>query len=67
MMEKLYMAVMVSVMVAGISVISSTMVHAGPTHYTQAEIAEWHEIQATTARELKAQHEAEQRNLNPHL
>ncbi len=53
MMDKLFMATMVAVMVAGISVISSTMVHAGPSHVTQAEIAEWTRGQG--------------RNLNPTL
>ena len=63
-MNKLFMVVCMSVLVAGGI---STIAHSGPSHYTQAEINEWHQIQATTARELKAQHEAEQRNLNPSL
>ena len=63
MMDKLFMAACMAILVAGIS----TLAHSGPSHVTQAEIAEWHEIQATTARELKAQHASEQRNLNPTL
>ena len=63
MMDKLFMAACMAILVAGIS----TLAHANPAHPSQAQIAEWHEIQATTARELKAQHASEQRNLNPTL
>ena len=63
MMEKLYMATMVAVMVAGISVIA----HANPAQPSQAQINEWHELVATNKAELAAQHASEQRNLNPTL
>ena len=54
MMQKLLMAVCVSVMVAGIS----TLAHSHPEP-TQAEINEWHAMQAAKAAYEKKKKEAE--------